>query len=110
METHGGGYVPEFDLQETRKDNLTKTFQEISQSRSVPAWQIEDTARDVETTRHVGSEIQETTQDVPTVPVMGQEGSQRPTWHRQVWIGQLPDILPRSHTTQRRGQGTEEIH
>ena len=110
METHGGGYVPEFDLQETRKDNLTKTLQKISQSRSVPAWQIENTARDVETTRHVGSEIQETTQDVPTVPVMGQEGSQRPTWHRQVWIGQLPDILPRSHTTQRAGQGTEEIH
>jgi hypothetical protein len=41
METHGGRHVPESDLQETRKDNLTKTVQEISQSRSVPTWQIE---------------------------------------------------------------------
>ena len=110
METHGGCHVPESNLQETRKDNLTKTFQKISQSQSVPAWQIEDTARDVETTRHVGSEIQKTTQDVRTVPHMGQERSQRPTRHRQVWIGQLPDILLQSHTTQRTGQGTEEIH
>ena len=59
-----------------RKDNLTKTFCKISQSRSVPAWQIEDTAGYVATTRHVGGEIQETTQDDRTVPVMGQAGGQ----------------------------------
>jgi len=110
METHGGCHVPESNLQETRQDNLTKTFQKISQSRSVPTWQIEDTAGDVETVGHVGSEIQEATQDVRAVPDMGQERSQRPTRHRQVWIRQLPDILPRSHTTQCRGQGTEQIH
>ena len=64
METHGGGDVFEFDLQETRKDNLTKTFQEIPQSRSVPTWQIENTTGDVATTWHVGSAVQQTTQDV----------------------------------------------
>ena len=76
METHGGCNLPESNIQETRKDNLTKTFCKISQSRSVPAWQIEDTAGYVATTRHVGGEIQETTQDDRTVPVMGQAGGQ----------------------------------
>ena len=110
METHGGCHVSESNLQETRQDNLTKTFREVSQSPSVPAWQTENTAGDVATPGHVGGAVQENKKDDRTVPHMGPTGGQRPTRHRQVWIGQLPDILPRSHTTQCRGQGTEEIH
>lgn len=39
METHGGRDVSQSHIQETREDNLTKTFCEVSNSRSVPAWQ-----------------------------------------------------------------------
>ena len=44
-------------VQETRQNNITKAVQKISQSRSVPAWQIEDTTGDAKAVGHVGGAV-----------------------------------------------------
>jgi hypothetical protein len=54
METHGGSNVLKPYIPEARQNNLTKIVRKISQSRSIPSWQVEDATGDVETFGHVG--------------------------------------------------------
>ena len=66
---------------------------QISHPRSILAWQIKDTTGHAQTVGHLGSEIKKNKKDDRTISDMGQEGSQRPTRHRQVRFRQLPDIF-----------------
>ena len=56
MATHGGCHMPEPDLQETGQGSASKIVQTISQCKSIFAWQINNTRKNVETDGYVECE------------------------------------------------------